>query len=311
MQRRVVMITGASSGIGAATAKLFARQGWAVVLAARSQDKLHKLAEDITAVGGEALVVPTDVTAQSDIENLVQKTVATFGRIDVLVNNAGVGISGTLETVDMAQLEYVFALNTLAPIAVLQAVAPVMKAQGDGVIVNISSMAEATGIPYMSGYGASKAALGYLSDAAAVELSPYGIDVLKVLPGVTTTEFSHNTLRAGQAVTLEDLLAKLGLLTTVPPETVARSIWKAVKTRRPQTYVTAQDRFLGMAARFSPVMTMKVLKLALPRYAPPDGALPQASVRRDLATLGLIAAGIGVFIGGALGYGLYRRRSIH
>lgn len=308
MQLRVVVITGASSGIGAATAQLFSRKGWAVVLAARSHDKLQKMAAEMMADGGKVLAVPTDVTVKSDIENLVQKTLDAFGRIDVLVNNAGVGISGTLETVDMAQMDYVFALNTLAPIAVLQAVAPVMKAQGDGVIVNVSSLAEATGIPYMAGYGASKAALGYLSDAAAVELSPYGIAVIKILPGVTATEFSRNTLQAGRAVTLEDLLAKVGLLTTVPPEAVARSIWKAVQTRRPQTYVTPQDRFLGMAARFSPVLTMQVLKLALPRYAPPDGSLPKASIRRDLAKLGFIVAGVGAFIGAALGYAVYRRR---
>ncbi|HOU13023.1 MAG TPA: SDR family NAD(P)-dependent oxidoreductase [Anaerolineae bacterium] len=308
MQLRVVVITGASSGIGAATAQLFSRKGWAVVLAARSHDKLQKMAAEMIADGGKVLAVPTDVTVKSDIENLVQKTMDAFGRIDVLVNNAGVGISGTLETVDMAQMDYVFALNTLAPIAVLQAVAPVMKAQGDGVIVNVSSLAEATGIPYMAGYGASKAALGYLSDAAAVELSPYGIAVIKILPGVTATEFSRNTLQAGRAVTLEDLLAKVGLLTTVPPEAVAHSIWEAVRTRRPQTYVTAQDRFLGMAARFSPAITIQVLKLALPRYAPPDGSLPKASIRRDLAKLGFVVAGVGAFIGAALGYAVYRRR---
>ncbi len=310
MQTRVVVITGASSGIGAATAELFDREGWAVVLAARSQDKLQKMAVEMRAAGGNVLAIPTDVTVKSDIENLVQKTVAEFGRIDVLVNNAGVGISGTLETVDMAQMDYVFALNTLAPIAILQVVAPVMKAQGGGVIVNVSSLAEATGIPYMAVYGASKAALGYLSDAAAVELNSYGIDVLKILPGVTATEFSRNTLQAGRAVTLETLLAKVGFLTTVPPEAVARTIWKAVMTRHPQTYVTAQDQFLGLAARFSPAITMKVLKLALPRYAPPDGTSPKASIRRDLAKLGFVAAGVGAFISAALGYALYRRRSI-
>ena len=304
----VAIITGASGGIGAATARLFGRKGWAVVLVARSQDKLRQVAVEITASGGQALVVPADVTVKADIERFVRRAVATFGRIDVVVNNAGVGLAGTLDTVDLGQLQYVFALNALAPIAVLQAVVPVMKAQGDGVIVNVSSLSEVAGIPFMAGYGASKAALGYLSDAAAVELSAYGIAVLKILPGVTETDFGHNVLHTGAAVTMETLLDKVGLLGVVKPEAVAQSIWRAVLTRRQQSYVTMGDRVIGMLARLSPATTVRVLKVAVRRYVPPAGVRPQASLRRDLVAFAAALGAVGAFLSLLAGYVFSRRR---
>ncbi|MBN1873301.1 MAG: SDR family NAD(P)-dependent oxidoreductase [Anaerolineae bacterium] len=309
MQTRVVVITGASTGIGAATAELFGRKGWAVVLAARSQDKLQKLVTEMTAAGSKALAVPTDVTVKSDIENLVQKTVAEFGRIDVLVNNAGVGISGTLETVDLEKLEYVFALNVFAPLALLQAVVPVMKAQGDGVIVNVSSIDEALPAVYTAGYGATKAALGYLSNSAAIELAAYGIDVIKVLPGNTESEFEHNKLPAGQSMSKDAILAKVGLFKPVESEAAAQSIWDAVMKRRLQTYVTAQDELLCKALRLSPVASVKLSKMVMRRYMSPDNTPAQASVQQDLAKFGSILAGLGVLLCGGLGWLVFRRLS--
>ena len=101
---RVVIVTGASTGIGAATARRFARAGWAVVAAARSEAKLQQLVADIEAAGGCALAAPADVTRQEDITRLVTQALAAFGRIDVLINNAGVGISGTLDSLDLDAL---------------------------------------------------------------------------------------------------------------------------------------------------------------------------------------------------------------
>lgn len=310
MQTRVIIVTGASTGIGAATAELFARQGWAVVLAARSRDKLQKLAADITAAGGKALAVPTDVTVKSDIENLVQKTIAEFGRIDVLINNAGVGISGTLDTVDLEKLQYVFALNVFAPLALLQAVAAVMKAQHDGVIVNVSSIVESTPVIYTAGYGASKAALSYLSNSAAIELAAYGIDVIKVVPGNTETEFEHNKLRAGQFVSKDAILKKVGAFAPVKSEVVAQSIWDAVITRRLQTYVTAQDRFLCTAVRLSPVTSVKLSKFAMRRYLSLDGAPAKATIKQDLSKIGAIVAAVAALFGVVVGWLLRRRHGV-
>ncbi|MCD6345161.1 MAG: SDR family NAD(P)-dependent oxidoreductase [Anaerolineae bacterium] len=301
---KVIIVTGASSGIGEATARLFAQRGWAVVLAARSVDKLQRIAEEIRG-GGRVLVVPTDVTVQEEVTALVQRAYAHFGRIDVLLNNAGGGISGTVESLDLAQLEYIFKLNVLAPVAALQAVAPIMKQQNDGIIVNVSSLIEGIPVPYMSGYGASKAALGYLSDAAAIELDGFHIAVLKVLPGLTETNFDTHVLAADQTPALGELFEKVSLLDTVPPETVAEAIWNAVASRRRQSHVTAQGRFLGRATRLAPEMTNRLLKFAIKRYAPVAGPPRAASVGQDALKAGLALAG--VLAGVSAGYLLYRR----
>mgnify|MGYP000461345132 CR=1 FL=1 len=308
MKTRVVVVTGASTGIGSATAELFGRKGWGVVLAARSQDKLQKLAAEMTAAGSKVLAVPTDVTNKSDIENLVQKTVAEFGRIDALINNAGVGISGTLETVDLEKLEYVFALNVFAPLALLQAVVPVMKAQHNGVIVNISSIDEALPAVYTAGYGATKAALGYLSNSAAIELAAYGIDVIKVLPGNTESEFERNKLPAGHSMSKDAILAKVGLFNPVKSEVAAQSIWEAVMRRRLKTYVTAQDRFLCEAMRLNPVTSVKLAKMVMRRYMSPNGTPAQASIQQDLVKFGSILTGLGALLSVVIGWLIHRRR---
>ncbi|MBN2389625.1 MAG: SDR family NAD(P)-dependent oxidoreductase [Anaerolineae bacterium] len=308
MQNRVIIITGASTGIGAATAKLFGQKGWAVVLAARSQDKLEKLAADITAAGGKALAVPTDVTVKSDIENLVQKTIEQFGRIDVLINNAGVGITGTLDTVDLEKLKYVFELNVFAGLALLQAVVPVMKAQRDGVIVNVSSIVESTPVIYTAGYGASKAALSYFSQSAAIELASYGIDVIKIVPGNTGTEFEHNKLRAGQFVSKDAILAKTGAFAPVKSEAVAQSIWDAVMKRRLVTYVTAQDRLLCTLMHLSPVTSVKLSKMAIQRYMPLEGVPAKATIGQDLAKIGSVVAAVTALFGVVAGWLIRHRR---
>ena len=122
-QKQVVIITGASGGIGEATARLFGARGWAVVLAARSAEKLGQIAGEIRDKGGTALAVPTDVTQAEDRTHLVATAIETFGRVDALVNNAGMGLSGTVETLDIDDLGYVMQLNVLAPVAMIQGVA--------------------------------------------------------------------------------------------------------------------------------------------------------------------------------------------
>lgn len=308
---RVVIVTGASTGIGAATARRFARAGWAVVAAARSEAKLQQLVADIEAAGGCALAAPADVTRQEDITRLVTQALAAFGRIDVLINNAGVGISGTLDSLDLDALAYTLKLNVLAPIAALQAVAPVMKRQGGGVIVNVSSMIEAAAVPYMSGYGASKAALGYLSDAAAIELDPYNIAVIRVLPGITETEFNANLLKSGEATPLETLFERAGLLKAATAERVADAIWDAVASRRRITYVTLEDGLLAQAASVNPGGTNRFLKFAMRRYAPRAGGAVGSSLKADAIRAGVLVGmiGAGVAVGAALWRRLGRKRN--
>ena len=191
----VVIVTGASSGIGAATARLAAARGAKVVLAARRADRIKDLADDLP----DALAVPTDLRDPAQIVSLVEATLNRFGCVNVLVNNAGQGLHVPLEQVRLDDLRAITELNVYAPLLAMQAVIPPMRRQGAGVIVNVSSMTSRMVLPGVGGYSASKAALNMISQVARRELAPDGIVVSIVYPSVTATEF-HESLAAGARV---------------------------------------------------------------------------------------------------------------
>ena len=191
----VVIVTGASSGIGAATARLAAGRGAKVVLAARRSDRIKDLANDLP----DSLAVPTDLRDPAQVVGLVDATLDRFGRVDVLVNNAGQGLHVPIEHVRLDDLLAITQLNFYAPLLAMQAVIPPMRRQGGGAIVNVSSMTSRMVLPGVGGYSATKAALNMLSQVARRELAPDGIVVSIVYPSVTATEF-HASLAAGGRV---------------------------------------------------------------------------------------------------------------
>jgi NADP-dependent 3-hydroxy acid dehydrogenase YdfG len=191
----VVIVTGASSGIGAATARLVAERGAKLVLAARRADRINVLAAELP----DALAVPTDLRDPAQIVALVQATLDRFGRVDVLVNNAGQGLHVPVEQVRLDDLRAVTELNFYAPLLAMQAVIPSMRKQGGGAIVNVSSMTSRMVLPGVGGYSATKSALNMVSAVARKELAPDGIVVSIVYPAVTATEF-HRSLAAGGMV---------------------------------------------------------------------------------------------------------------
>lgn len=192
IENRVMIVTGASSGIGAATARLAASQGAKVVLVARRADRLAALAEELPG----ALAVPADLREPGEVQRVVQATLDAHGRVDVLINNAGQGLHLPLERVAVDDLRAIMELNVYTPLLAMQAVLPAMRKQGGGAIVNISSGTTRMVIPGVGAYAATKAALNMLSLVARAELAAEGIVVSVVYPSITATEF-HETLRAG------------------------------------------------------------------------------------------------------------------
>jgi NADP-dependent 3-hydroxy acid dehydrogenase YdfG len=189
----IAIVTGASSGIGAATAQLLANEGAHVVLAARRADRIQSLAATL----GNALAVPTDVTEADDRKRLVDRTVAQHGRVDLLVNNAGQGLHVPLSVLDLGDFRAVFELNVIAALALMQVVLPQMQLQSSGAVVNVSSATSLRLVPGIGGYSATKAALNLLSQIARAEFADAGVVVSTVYPSITATEFREH-LRAGE-----------------------------------------------------------------------------------------------------------------
>lgn len=188
---KVVIVTGASSGIGEATAREFGRKGAKVVLAARRVDKLQTLAEEINKMGTESLVVQADLSKLEDIESLVKQTLEKFNRIDILVNNAGFGRLDWLENLDpVKDIQAQIDVNVMGVIQTTRQVLPVMMKQRSGSIINMCSMAGLVATPTYTIYAASKHAVHGFSEALRREVKPWGIDVSLVYPGGVKTEFT-------------------------------------------------------------------------------------------------------------------------
>jgi len=181
----VVLVTGASSGIGAATARAASRAGAQVVLVARREDRIRQLAGEL----GEAVPVRCDVTDAGQVDAAVRAATDAFGRIDVLCNIAGQGLHAPLEQIDPDDFRAVLELNLVAPLVTMQAVLPIMRKQGSGSIVNVSSGITFSALPGSAAYGASKAGLSKLSAVARAELADAGIAVSTMYPFITDTEF--------------------------------------------------------------------------------------------------------------------------
>ena len=215
----VCIVTGASSGIGAATARLLSGLGAKVVLAARRTERLEALAAELPG----SLAVTTDVTVAEQIHQLVARTVDRYGRVDVLVNNAGQGLHVPLEELDPNDLRAVFDLNVVAPLVGMQAVVPVMRAGAGGAVVNVSSATSLRVFPGLGGYSSTKAALNMISQVARLELADANVTVSVVYPSVTATEF-HSRLRAGHQV------SGARRITPDPPELVGLAIVFALRS---------------------------------------------------------------------------------
>ncbi len=196
---QVIIVTGASSGIGGATARRLARAGAKVVLSARRPDRLEALARELDPTGAQVLAVAGDITSAADRERLVAATRAKFGRIDGLVNNAGYGTRGPVEVVPVEAIRKNFETNVFSLIALTQLVLPEMRERRSGRIVNIGSVAGKIARPLSSIYDSTKHALEAITDGLRGELKPFGVQVSLIRPGFILTEFvdAANAASAG------------------------------------------------------------------------------------------------------------------
>lgn len=249
----VVVITGASSGIGRATAESFARQQATVVLASRREEALEQVAGECQRLGARTLVVPTDVTDEVAVRQLARRVVEEFGRLDVWVNNAAVTLFGRLEECPSDEYRKVIETNLLGYVHGARAALPAFREQGSGVLINVSSVVASAAQPYTSAYCITKAGVRSLSDCLRMELSlddHHDIHVCTVLPAsIDTPFFQHAANHTGRAIKALDPV--------YPPEQVAEAIVKLAERPKREVIVGNAGRLMHAGSVLMPGMFEK------------------------------------------------------
>ena len=244
---KVTIITGASSGIGEATAREFAQAGAIVVIAARRAERLEQLAQEIQRAGGTVLAVPTDLTDPNQIHKLISQTLQRFGRIDILVNIAGAGNYDWFENHTYESLLHAYATNILGMAELIRQVIPTLQAQRAGLIINMSSYASRVTAPPLTLYSSTKAAVDRLTDGLRRELRPWGIEVIRIHPSeVSGTEFMEH------AVKNKNVNYRSVPLGRVKRETVAKAIVHLVERPRRTRYVSRLNDILVFLDTWKP-----------------------------------------------------------
>jgi short-subunit dehydrogenase len=239
-EARVIAITGASAGIGRATALRMAREGYAIAACARRADRLDSLAGEIGAAGGQALAIVADVTSEREMANFVERTIERFGRLDVMMCNAGFGIYGAIDDISADQMRKLMDINYFGTFYAARAGLAVFRRQGRGHIVIVSSIAGKRGVPYMGAYSATKFAQIGMAECLRAELAGSGIHVTVVCPVSTASEFKDVMIRE----TGSDVSRSLGPVQSADDvaEAVARAIAHPVAEVHP--YVPARGLVL-------------------------------------------------------------------
>ncbi|HGW8507571.1 SDR family oxidoreductase [Kluyvera sp. STS39-E] len=221
---KVIIITGASSGMGEAAARHLATKGAKVVLAARRSSRIDALAKEINEQGGTAMAIATDVTREDDVKKLVETTVSQWGRIDVLINNAGVMPLSPLDQVKVSEWNQMIDVNLRGVLHGIAAALPYMKAQKSGHIINTASIAGHLVFPASAVYSATKYAVRALTEGLRKETCAYNVRATIISPGAVSTELlEHISDKDVQAVN-QEYVGKVG----VPPETYARMVAFAI-----------------------------------------------------------------------------------
>jgi len=247
---KVVIITGASSGIGEATAREFAKCGSKVVLAARSEDKLAEVVRDLKFKKCEACYFKTDVTIEEDCRNLINKTVEKYGTIDILVNNAGISMRASFVDVEMKVLHRLMDVNFWGTVYCTKYAIPYLLKQR-GSIVGVSSVAGFHGLPGRTGYSASKFAMHGFLETVRIENLKKGLHVMILAPGFTSTEIRKHALTANGS---EQGKSPKDEHTLTSPEYVAKWVLKGIIKKKRNKLLTWDGRFTALLQRIVPTL---------------------------------------------------------
>lgn len=221
---KVIVITGASSGMGEAAARHLADQGARIVLAARRSDRIDALAKDISAKGGKAIAVATDVTRADDVQKLVDTAISMWGRIDVLINNAGVMPLSSLDQAKVSEWDMMIDVNLRGVLHGIAAALPIMKVQQSGHIINTASVAGHLVFPTSAVYSATKFAVRAVTEGLRKEASAYNVRATIISPGAVSTELLDHISDKDVQAANQDYVGKVG----IPPDSYARMVAFAI-----------------------------------------------------------------------------------
>lgn len=258
IKNKVVLITGASVGIGRAAALRFAKAGAKAALVSRNESDLKKTAEEITKAGGSAETFPADLSRLEGIPELVNHIKQKMGPIDVLINNAAYAVAGLVEDCPMEQYKKNFDVNFFAPIALIQAVLPAMKQKRSGQIINVSSGVGRRALPGVSSYCSTKFALNGMSESLRLEVKPFGIDVIVIFPGRVASHFHERIESYGK------LNRKLPPLKMRQPEEIAELIYRASRCRSREKSVSGPGKIGYHLNYWAPRLVDRLLEKRFP-----------------------------------------------
>lgn len=252
---KVVIITGASSGIGRATALAFARERAITILASRSLENLQKVADEIRAFKTDVLVIPTDVSLQNSVHNMVEKVMARYGRVDILFNNAGSAFVGPINHEKFVEdTKKMIEVDFFGTVYCTKEVLPIMKKQGAGYIINMSSVVGRKAFPHFGGYSASMHAISGFTDALRQELHGSGIDVSIIHPALTQTPLLEH-------VNPEEMPPPFKRFTPISAESVAEAVLKGINKKQYRVIVPFQPKMLLLADAISPRLGDLIVRL--------------------------------------------------
>jgi short-subunit dehydrogenase len=280
LTRRAAIVTGASSGIGEATARRLAENGFDVALIARRKDRLEILALEIAEAGGRAIPIAADLADEQATARAAREALDGLGRIDLLVNNAGYSPGRAVEQITRQELRHLFDVNLFSALQLIGAVTPQMRSQGSGLIINIGSVAGLIPAPLAIPYATTKIGMHAATDALRLELAPFGIKLSLVIPGFVDTAVFENAREESQHLRDDatnpylklmfdlDELAKKNLKNALSPDDVAILILRVANARRPKERyyapfsVRVQHRLLSLLpARLLDAILLRVYKL--------------------------------------------------